>query len=482
MPPNLAFDNRFARLPKNFYTRLQPEGFSKHPFLVHGNARAASLIGLDASVFQDKNFIDFFSGKKIPDGAEPLASIYAGHQFGYFVPQLGDGRALLLGQIRDDQNQLWDIQLKGAGQTPYSRFADGRAVMRSTIREYLCSEAMAALDIPTTRALCMVGTNEMVRREVMEPGAILTRVAQSHIRFGHFEFFYHSDQHEEVRILADHIIENYFPEFIDRQDKYKAWFAEIVACTARLMARWQAVGFAHGVMNTDNMSILGLTIDYGPFGFVENFDSGFICNHSDETGRYAFDQQPGIGQWNLFALAYALQPLFTIAEAKKMLEQFEPVLREEFIRLMAGKLGIDKVVTGDQRLIYDLIHLLQDHSPDYTNTFRNLSSISNAEDRALWLVQFNGDEKAKDWLNRWAERVRDIPDLNARMKQANPKYILRNWVAETAIRAAEDDHDYSLIDQLMTILQNPYDEHPGFEHFAKPPPANMRDLCVSCSS
>ena len=468
----LHFDNSFARLPRHFYTRLNAQGFAKNPELVHFNREAANLIDLEH--INTLDILDYFSGNKNFSGAEPLASVYAGHQFGYFVPQLGDGRALLLGQVRNSKAELWDVQLKGAGLTPYSRFADGRAVMRSSIREYLCSEAMNALDIPTTRALALIATNEKVTREEIEPGAILTRLAPTHIRFGHFEFFFHSDQHDAVRELADYVIDEYFPELKTHPNKYLLWFAEIVERTARLIARWQAVGFAHGVMNTDNMSILGLTIDYGPFGFMENFDPGFICNHSDETGRYAFDQQPGIGQWNLYALGFALQPLFPMDAAKEIITSYGDIFRDEFSAIMARKLGFTSYQKHDGEIISDLLLLMQEYKVDYTNCFRTLSK----SDYPLWLAQFGGSKKAQEWLTRWQHRADNKPA----MLTANPKYILRNWVAETAIRAAEDSHDYQALDDIFTILLRPYEEHEGFDYYARPAPQEYKNLCVSCSS
>lgn len=468
----LHFDNSFARLPRHFYTRLNPQGFARNPELVHFNHDAANLIDLKNMSALD--IIDYFSGNKNFSGAEPLASVYAGHQFGYFVPQLGDGRALLLGQIRNEKNELWDVQLKGAGLTPYSRFADGRAVLRSSIREYLCCEAMNALGIPTTRALALIATNEKVTREEIEPGAILTRLASTHVRFGHFEFFYHSDQYDAVRELADYVINEYFPDLKNHPEKYLLWFGEIVERTARLIARWQAAGFAHGVMNTDNMSILGLTIDYGPFGFIENFNPGFICNHSDETGRYAFDQQPGIGQWNLYALGFALQPLFPMDAAKDIISSYGDVFRDEFSSVMARKLGFSSYTPEDAETIRDLLLMMQEHKADYTNCFRYLSK----GDFALWLAQFGGAEKAQSWLEKWKRRADDQSSMLA----VNPKYILRNWVAETAIRAVQDRHDYKTLDDIFNILMRPFDEHKGFGHLAQSAPQEFKNLCVSCSS
>src|ERR1700742_1752742 len=302
----LKLESHYARLGEGFFTHQPAEKVGEKPRLIHANEDAAALLDLDPQVFRDPRFVEAMAGHRPLEGFESLAQIYSGHQFGVWAGQLGDGRALLIGQVRNRKGELWDIQLKGSGKTPYSRFGDGRAVMRSTIREYLCSEAMAALGIPTSRALAIVATGETVRRETREPGAVLTRLARSHVRFGHFEHFFHRGQKDQVRQLADYVIAEYFP---DLAGDYVRWFGEVVKRTAEMIAGWQAVGFAHGVMNTDNMSILGLTLDYGPYGFMDAYDPAFICNHSDEGGRYSFAYQPGVGLWNLRALALALSSL-----------------------------------------------------------------------------------------------------------------------------------------------------------------------------
>ena len=291
----LSFDNSYARLPEAFYAKLNPTPFSSPPYLVHANPSAAKLLDLDPGQFARSESAALFGGGMLAPGMEPLAMLYSGHQFGVYVPQLGDGRAILLGEVKNDRGERWDLHLKGAGMTPFSREGDGRAVLRSTIREYLCSEAMHALGIPTTRALCIVGSDDKVYREQIETAATLVRMAPSHVRFGTFEIFYYRKQHEHLKLLADYVIEQFFPHLSDVREKYAAFFAEVVGRTAKLIAQWQAAGWAHGVMNTDNMSILGLTLDYGPFGFMDEYDAGFICNHSDSNGRYAFNQQSYIG-------------------------------------------------------------------------------------------------------------------------------------------------------------------------------------------
>ncbi len=482
----LVLEERFRGLPADFYTLLPPEKVGVDPVLIHANPKAAALIGLDPAAFRDPAFAPVFSGHAPLAGFASLATVYAGHQFGVWVPQLGDGRALLIAQVRNARGELWDVQLKGAGRTPYSRFADGRAVMRSTIREYLCSEAMAGLGIPTTRALCVVATREGVRRETIEPGAVLTRLSPSHVRFGHFEFFHHSGRAHSVRTLADHVIAEHFPDLAAREDRYAAWFAEIVQRTADLIAQWQAVGFAHGVMNTDNMSILGLTIDYGPFGFLDAFEPGFICNHSDDSGRYAFDKQPAIALWNLRALASALLSLIDKDTLVGALNGFAPRYFAAFADLMRTKLGLTGMRDGDDALIEELLGVMAKGRADYTLAFRRLSRTGEAEGRRAWLALFSDEARAAAdlWLARYAVRATAEPDPARRekMERVNPKYVLRNWLAETAIRAVEDEGNAGPLDRILHLVQSPFDEHPEDEEFAAPPPESLRDLAVSCSS
>ncbi len=475
-PFGLALENHYARLPGEFYTAMPAERVGVQPHLLHANPKAAPLIGLDPAAFADPDFVQVFSGHKPLGDFKPLAMVYSGHQFGVWAGQLGDGRALLIGQARNSHGELWDIQLKGAGKTPYSRFADGRAVMRSTIREYLCSEAMAALGIPTSRALAIVATGEYVYREAPEPGAVLTRLARSHIRFGHFEHFHHTGRAEQVRQLADHVIGEYFPAFAG---DHAGWFGEVVKRTAELMAAWQAVGFAHGVMNTDNMSILGITLDYGPFGFLDAYNPGFICNHTDEGGRYAFDNQPAIAHWNLRALAFALSSLIPKEPLIAALDAYEGQFRSRYRALMRAKLGLvrDKG-RDDDKLIGELLNLMAKARADYTLTFRGLARAEQS-----WLVLFGPlQAEAIAWLATYRARMAEEGDRTAAMDAINPKYVLRNWVAETAIRAVEDRGDAAMLDRILTMLQSPFDEQPGNAEFAAPPPPELCGLEVSCSS
>jgi uncharacterized protein YdiU (UPF0061 family) len=472
LPISGRMEEQYARLGDGFFTAMPAERVGT-PHLIHANADAARLIDLDPAAFSDPRFAQAMVGHLPLAGFKPLAMVYSGHQFGVWAGQLGDGRALLVGQVRNAQGELWDIQLKGAGKTPYSRFGDGRAVMRSTIREYLGSEAMAALGIPTSRALSIVATGEQVARETLEPGAVLARMAPSHVRFGHFEHFFHHGQKEKVRQLADHVIAEHFP---DLAGDYAAWFDEVMRRTARLVAAWQAVGFAHGVMNTDNMSILGLTIDYGPYGFLDAYDPWFICNHSDERGRYAFANQPAVAVWNLRALALALSDLIDTDTLVATLDDFERHFGAAYRSRMRAKLGLTTDEEGDDALIGDLLALMAGARADYSLTFLNI-----AGDDGDWLKLFGGrTEDAKAWLARYRARTRD-EDLSG-LVTVNPRYVLRNWVAETAIRAVEDRNDIATLDRIFRLVRAPFEKQDGGEAFVAPPPPTLCDLEVSCSS
>jgi hypothetical protein len=476
----LALENHYARLPGEFYTVMPAERVGENPLLLHANPKAAALIGVYPKAFSDPDFVKIFSGHAKLGDFQPLAMVYSGHQFGVWAGQLGDGRALLIGQARNASGELWDIQLKGAGMTPYSRFADGRAVMRSTIREYLGSEAVAALNIPTSRALAIIATGEQVAREASEPGAILTRLARSHIRFGHFEHFHHKGRPDAVRALADHVIEEYFPEF---SGDHAGWFGDVVKRTAQMIAGWQAAGFAHGVMNTDNMSILGLTLDYGPFGFLDEYDPNFICNHSDEGGRYSFSNQPGIGFWNLRALALALSSLIPNEMLAEKLDTYESHYVAHFRALMRAKLGLTQEDEGDDALINSLLTLMAKARADYSLTFRELAFRELAAPGEAWLSLFGElHGEAASWLASYRTRMADEGDRASAMNAVNPRYVLRNWVAEVAIRAAEDHGDSTPLDRILRLIQDPFAEHPGHEAFARPPAAEYRDISVSCSS
>ena len=498
MPPllrrleDLEFDNTFASLPDAFYTRLAPLGLPE-PRLVAASDEAARLIGLDPAEFGRPEFAGIFAGNALPAGSAALAAVYSGHQFGVWAGQLGDGRAHLLGGLRH-RGEHWEIQLKGAGRTPYSRGADGRAVLRSSIREFLCSEAMAGLGIPTTRALSIVGADFPVRREEIETGAIVARIAPSFVRFGSFEHWAALGRTDELCRLADYVIDTFRPHCRTEAIPAAALLADVAQRTGELVADWMAVGFMHGVMNTDNMSILGLTLDYGPFGFMEAFDSGHVCNHSDTHGRYAYDAQPAVAQWNLYCLAQAFLPLIGKRDAAQAAvdENFGPAFEARFAARLAAKLGLRELRPGDEDIIGATFALLQAQRFDFTGFFRHLSSLPAAVDPEN---QAKSDAPLRDhfidraagdaWLARWRARLAATPwsdgERQAAMRAANPKYVLRNWVAEAAIRRARAG-DYAEIDRVLRCLRHPFDEQPEFSAFAAPAPDWARGLEVSCSS
>ncbi len=412
----------------------------------------------------------------------------AGHPFGHHVPQLGDGRAILLGEVRNQKGEKWDLHLKGAGLTRFSRDGDGRAVLRSTIREYLCGEALHGLGIPTTRGLCIISGEEVVYRERPEPGAMLIRLAPSHVRFGTFEVFFYRQQYEHLTVLADYVIQHHYPHLLEEQNRYVRFLHEVAAWTGHLIAQWQAVGWAHGVLNTDNMSILGLTLDYGPFGFMESFNPGFICNHSDHQGRYSYQNQPDIGYWNIRALAHALSPLVEPDAVKAAPEIYEQAMLTRYAELMRAKLGLEEAHAHDDRLVTDLLNLMQTNQVDYTTFFRSLSRFSQEfpPDNTGIRDQFVTREVFDDWTVRYQERLKAEKSRDeirkSRMNQTNPHYILRNHLVQQAIVQATAHRDYSEIDRLLTLLKQPYTEQPGMEAYANPAPSGSPPIIVSCSS
>jgi uncharacterized protein YdiU (UPF0061 family) len=483
---------RFAGLGEPYATAV-PSTPLREPRLIHLNRRLAAELGFDEELLRDPSFTDVMAGNKPWPGYTSIASVYAGHQFGTYVPQLGDGRALMIAEVRTPSGARTELQLKGAGQTPYSRFADGRAVLRSSIREYLCSEAMHALGIPTTRALALIASPEPVRRETIESAAVVCRVAPSFVRFGHFEFFYYHSEHERLAPLADHVIDENFPQFSQQPDRYAAWLRDVVERTARLMAHWQAVGFCHGVMNTDNFSALGLTLDYGPFGFIDAFDAHHVCNHSDEGGRYAYDQQPLIGHWNCSRLLQATLPLLSdnmdkaVEIANTILERYPPVYMETMRRLWADKIGLRELREGDENLINRFLSILHRGHSDFTRSFRHLARVRTDTDApAAGMRDEIADLEAFDaWVVDYRARLRaeqsQDEERSARMNRVNPKYVLRNHLVQIAIEKAQGG-DFGEIDTLMKLLEKPFDEHPEMEAYAAEPPAALRHIEVSCSS
>ncbi|AQW57294.1 protein adenylyltransferase SelO [Vibrio owensii] len=481
------FTHRFSELPSAFFTYVTPQLLDNTRWVVW-NGEFAQQFGLPT--IENEELLNVFAGQKEFAPFAPLAMKYAGHQFGVYNPDLGDGRGLLLAEMQHQDGTWFDIHLKGAGLTPYSRMGDGRAVLRSTIREYLCSEAMAGLGIPTTRALGMMDSDTPVYREKMEYGALLIRVAETHIRFGHFEHFFYTNQLAEQKLLADKVIEWHFPECSQAEKPYAAMFESVVEKTAEMIAYWQAYGFAHGVMNTDNMSILGQTFDYGPFGFLDDYDPNYICNHSDYQGRYAFEQQPRIALWNLSALAHSLSPLVQREDLEGTLGKFEVRLSQKFSELMRAKLGLHTKVDEDGRLFEAMFELLNQNKADYTRFFRELSNLDMKLPQAV-IDLFIDREAASAWVDLYLARCELEVDEHGehvsaqtrceKMRRTNPKYILRNYLAQLAIDKAEEG-DFSEVKRLAELLKRPYDEQPEFDDYAKLPPEWGKKMEISCSS
>lgn len=482
-PLDLTGQGGFASLGPAFFTALQPTPLPQ-PHWVGTSASVADLLELDAGWMASDEALQILSGNARLPGSSPLASVYSGHQFGVWAGQLGDGRAILLGETTGGL----EVQLKGSGRTPYSRMGDGRAVLRSSIREFLCSEAMHALGVPTSRALCVTGSPAPVRREETETAAVVTRVAQSFIRFGHFEHFAARDMLDELRTLADYVIDRYYPACRTTprpgSNAYAALLQAVSERTATLMAHWQAVGFCHGVMNTDNMSILGLTIDYGPFQFLDAFVPGHVCNHSDTQGRYAYNRQPNVAYWNLFCLARALLPLIGDEEmAQAALASYKSVFSTDFMARMRAKLGLTTERANDAELIDAILSLLAKNGVDYTIFWRRLSHAvaqGNFEpvrdlfaDRAGW----------EQFLLSYSELLTHTDKALAAdlMLKCNPKFVLRNHLGEQAIRAAKQG-DFSELQTLQRLLDRPFDEHPGHDAWADFPPHWASSIEISCSS
>ncbi|WP_263143812.1 protein adenylyltransferase SelO [Pseudomonas sp. RIT-PI-AD] len=478
----LRFDNRFARLGDVFSTPVLPDPIAA-PRLVVASPEALALLDLDPAQAGQPLFAELFSGHKLWSEAEPRAMVYSGHQFGAYNPRLGDGRGLLLGEVVNARGEHWDLHLKGAGETPYSRMGDGRAVLRSTIREFLASEALHALGIPTSRAACVIGSDTPVYRERKETAAMLLRLAPSHVRFGHFEYFYYTQQHDHLKTLAEHVLHSHFPACAEQPKPYLALFREVVERTAALIARWQAYGFCHGVMNTDNMSILGITFDYGPYAFLDTFDAQYVCNHSDDGGRYSFSNQVPIAHWNLAALAQALTPLIDVDDLRAAMDLFLPFYQAEYLDLMRRRLGLTALREDDEALVQRLLRLMQGSAVDYNLFFRRLGEQAPADalqglrDDFVDLAGF--DAWGADYLERCVPE--DPPQRRARMHAVNPLYLLRNYLAQQAIEAAERG-DYQDVRHLHQVLARPFDEQPGEARYAEPPPDWGRHLEISCSS
>ena len=468
--------HNFSELPEEFYTLQDWQGFDNPKIVIENHAMKKAL-GMEDVEHQE--LLEIFNGAKKIYSLKPLSMVYSGHQFGQYVEQLGDGRGLLFAQINSNEGLL-DIHLKGAGKTPYSRFGDGRAVLRSVIREYLCGEAMHALSIPTSRALMIIGSDEMVIREKSESAAMLVRTAKTHIRFGSFEYFHYNNKPEHVKALADFCINSYSQYFSKTTNAYEDFFRVIVKETANMIAHWQACGFNHGVMNTDNMSILGETFDYGPYGFMEDYNPNLVCNHSDHQGRYAFKNQPYIGLWNCSALGHALSSLISEESQGEILQTYEAIFQNTLAELYRKKLGLDLAKPEDATLIQGLLDIMESEKLDYTNTFRNLTQAL-AEENSPELQS----EISKSWVVSFLERhSKETLSKDKRLKlmnQVNPKFILRNYMAQEAIEAAEVN-DSSKLETLMIVITQPYEELIEHEKFANKSPIWAKDLEISCSS
>lgn len=477
------FENAYYQQLPGFYTALQPTPLKAARLLYYSQPLAQEL-GLDASWFTPEK-TPIWAGEALLPGMQPLAQVYSGHQFGSWAGQLGDGRGILLGEQRLADGRSMDWHLKGAGLTPYSRMGDGRAVLRSVIREFLASEALYHLGIPTTRALTIVTSEHPVFREQPERGAMLLRVAESHVRFGHFEHFYYRKQSEQVRQLADFVIARHWPQWAEEQDRYLLWFTDVVERTARMIAHWQCVGFAHGVMNTDNMSILGLTMDYGPYGFLDDYRPDYICNHSDHQGRYAFDNQPAVGLWNLHRLAQTLSGLLTVEQLQQALSAYEPALMQAYGEQMRAKLGLFTQSTQDNDLLTGLLSLMAQEGRDYTRTFRLLSDVEQQQAQTPMRDEFIDRDAFDGWYQKYRQRLQQeqVSDAERQqaMKLANPKLILRNYLAQKAIEAAEQD-DVSKLARLHQALLQPFADEAQYDDLAALPPDWGKHLEISCSS
>jgi len=489
---SIPFDNSYARLPDAFFAPVDPTPVEA-PRLIAFNRALADELGLDADMLE-RHGAGYFSGNVALPGSLPLAMAYAGHQFGQFVPRLGDGRAILLGEVIDRNGKRRDIQLKGAGQTPYSRRGDGRAALGPVLREYIISEAMHALGIPTTRALAAVATGQPVYRDRVLPGAVFTRVAASHIRVGTFQFFAARGETDHGRVLADHVIERHYPELKGVESPYLALLDAVADRQAALIARWLGVGFIHGVMNTDNMTISGETIDFGPCAFMDHYDPRTVFSSIDQNGRYAFGNQPMIGQWNIARLAEAILAILdedqdkAVEAANAAVARFMERFQEHWKTVIRAKLGLgDDEQETDQALIRDLLVTLYEQKADYTLAFRRLadSAENAAADAALGRLLEDPDALAP-WLSAWRARLaQDATPPQARaaaMRAVNPAFIPRNHKVEEALAAAIDHGDFSLFAALNDVLAKPYQDQPAFAAYAEPPRPGEEITATFCGT
>lgn len=477
-------DNSYTHLPESFFTRLNPTSV-RSPKLIIFNHSLATSLGLNVQALQNDYGVDMFAGNKIPQGALPLAQAYAAHQFGHFT-MLGDGRALLLGEQITPKGERFDIQLKGSGRTPYSRGGDGRAALGPMLREYIISEAMDGLGIPTTRSLAVVTTGESIIRETEEPGAILTRVASSHLRIGTFQYASAWCTVDELRALADYTLKRHFSEYNGNENQYLFLLKEVIKKQAELIAKWQLVGFIHGVMNTDNMTISGETIDYGPCAFMDAYDPATVFSSIDRRGRYAYGNQPYIAAWNLTRFAETLLPLIhdneeeAVKIAEETISKFGDLYHSKWMEGMRSKLGIFNEELEDKALVIELLDIMQKNNADYTNTFRALT-FDNRSD-----IVMNDTSEFTQWYENWQERLKrqsqSKDSSHQLMKDSNPAIIPRNHRVEEALEAAVKQSDYSVMEKLLNVLSNPYAHSPEQEDYSMPPGPSKEPYITFCGT
>lgn len=470
------FDNSYSRLPDIFYENVDPQSV-KQPRLITFNKALGQSLGIQ-NLESNELLAETFSGNSIPNGSNPIALAYAGHQFGHFVNQLGDGRAVLLGEVINGQNERFDIQLKGSGKTKFSRQGDGRSALGPVIREYILSEAMYALNVPTTRALAAVTSGEDVYREIPLPGGVFTRVAKSHIRVGTFEYFIAQNDHQNLKILADYVIERLYPEALDADNPYLEMLYSFADKQSKLIGKWMGIGFIHGVMNTDNTSVAGETIDYGPCAFMDEYNPQAVFSSIDHHGRYAFAKQPQIAQWNLACLASCLLSLVDKNETKAkeeinaLLTDFSTKVNKAISTTMVKKIGLDHKNKEHAEHLKKLLKIMHKEKPDYTLSFRHLSDVINNKEEAF-KSQFTNKDLISDWINSWKALLNKQPnktdDIYHSMNSVNPLYIPRNHLVERAIKLAIDDNDFSYMLELSKILDNPFTKQDVHDDFSRPP-------------
>ena len=473
----MLFDNSYNGLPQEFFERINPVPV-QDPQLIIFNDNLAKTLGIDESKTR-KQLAELFSGNVIPKGSSPIALAYAGHQFGQFVSQLGDGRAVLLGQISTPEQKHYDIQLKGSGQTKFSRQGDGRAPLGPVIREYIVSEAMHALGIPSTRSLAAVTTGEKVYRETALPGGILTRIAESHIRVGTFEYFAAQNKIENLKTLAEYTIKRHFPLLKDSRNSYLSLLELVCDRQIELIAKWMGIGFIHGVMNTDNTSIVGETIDYGPCAFMDSYNPSTVFSSIDAHGRYAFGNQPSIAHWNMACFANCLAPLIdqdsdkAEEQAQEVINQFPNKMKVALMTVMCKKIGLKSTNSNSQETLQKLLSIMLDNESDYTLTFRYLSEIIKGKGNTLFKKQFLEHKQISNWLKEWTDLIKDQSlskkEIALSMESSNPVFIPRNHLVERAIEAAVENNDFSEMKTLLAILNRPYEEQSSYSDFMKPP-------------